>query len=161
MDSIPAVEDLNPADYMTAVCTSGAVELRMNKCVMNKFGFSLKDLYINGPTKTDDFENLASSVDNTCRGMLGFDNGPEYVFKIDRTLSDCKTETGSDDDGKATYKNAVQGFSGTTNDVISRKKEVFIEFGCKFDVDLTVSTNIGKVGTHSYEVELEAGEGNY
>ena len=146
---------------MTAVCTSGAVELRMNKCVMNKFGFSLKDLYINGPTKTDDFENLASSVDNTCRGMLGFDNGPEYVFKINRTLSDCKTETGTDADGKATYKNAVQGFSGTTNDVISRKKEVFIEFGCKFEVDLTVSTNIGKVGTHSYEVELEAGEGNY
>ena len=161
LDSIPAVEDLNPADYMTAVCTSGAVELRMNKCVMNKFGFSLKDLYINGPTKTDDFENLASSVDNTCRGMLGFDNGPEYVFKIDRTLSDCKTETGTDADGKATYKNAVQGFSGTINDVISRKKEVFIEFGCKFEVDLTVSTNIGKVGTHSYEVELEAGEGNY
>ena len=93
--------------------------------------------------------------------MLGFDNGPEYVFKIDRTLSDCKTETGTDADGKATYKNAVQGFSGTTNSVISRKKEVFIEFGCKFDVDLTVSTNIGKVGTHSYEVELEAGEGNF
>merc|ERR1712048_551784 len=161
LDSMPARADLNPADYMQAVCKSDSIELRMNKCVMNKFGFSLKDLYINGPTKVTTFDDLETSANNNCRGMLGFDNGPEYVFKIDRTFSDCKTEKGTDADGKATYKNAVQGFSGVNTGIITRRKEIFVEFGCAFEVDLTVSANIGQVGSQSYVVNLETATGNF
>jgi hypothetical protein len=160
MTEVPDIKSMNPADYMTAVCSAGAVELRMNKCVINAYGFTLKDLYINGPTKSEDFTSLDSSTHNSCRGKLAFDNGPEYVFKIDRTLTDCATDKGSEE-GFAVYKNAVQGFAGVDNGVISRRKQVFIEFGCKFEVDLTVSANIGTVNSKSYEVQLEAGTGNF
>jgi len=146
---------------MTAICKSDSIELRMNKCVINKFGFTLKDLYINGPAKTSTFDDLETSVNNNCRGALGFDNGPEYVFKIDRSFSDCKTEKGTDEDGLATYKNAIQGFSGVNTGMITRRKELFIEFGCKFEVDLTVSARIGEVGSQSYVVNLDTAQGNF
>jgi len=161
LDSMPHKNDITPADYMQAVCKSDSIELRMNKCVINKFGFNLKDLYINGPTKTSTFDDLETSANNDCRGMLAFDNGPEYVFKIDRSFSDCKTEKGTTADGKATYKNAIQGFSGINTGIITRRKELFVEFGCEFEVDLTVSANIGQVGSQSYVVNLETATGNF
>ena len=161
MDSLPARSEINPADYMNAICKSDSIELRMNKCVINKFGFTLKDLYINGPAKTSTFDDLETSVNNNCRGALAFDNGPEYVFKIDRSFSDCKTESGTDEEGLATYKNAIQGFSGVNTGLITRRKELFIEFGCKFEVDLTVSARIGEVGSQSYVVNLDTAQGNF
>merc|ERR1711935_1083410 len=124
---MPHKNTLEPADYIMAGCNSDSIELRMNK-----------------------------AVHNSCRGALAFDNGPEYVFKIDRSFSDCRTEKGTDEtSGKATYKNAIQGFSGINTGIITRRKEIFVEFGCEFEVDLTVSTNIGQVGAQSYVVNLE------
>merc|ERR1711892_1253199 len=161
-ENMPHKNTLEPADYIMAVCNSDSIELRMNKCVINKFGFTLKDLYINGPTKTDNFDDLETSVHNSCRGALAFDNGPEYVFKIDRSFSDCRTEKGTDEtSGKATYKNAIQGFSGINTGIITRRKEIFVEFGCEFEVDLTVSINIGQVGAQSYVVNLETATGSF
>merc|ERR1712062_13082 len=145
---------------MGSICTPSSIEVRMNKCVMNAYGFRLEELYINGPNPTDDFSNLGSSTDNNCRGQLGYDNGPEYVFKIDRTLGDCGTAVGKDG-VYATYNNAIQGYFGINNAVVSRKITTFIEFGCKFEVDLTLSTNIGTVTSTKIEVELDAGIGEF
>ena len=52
------------------------------------------------------------------------------------------------------YKNAVQGVVGINNGVITRSKKFYIEYGCKFPVDLTLSAKLGQVGTQSYEVDL-------
>jgi len=160
LDSMPDKNSINPAQYMTASCSADRIELRMNKCMVNKFGFTLNDLYINGPSKTDTFDDLDISQQNTCRGRLAYDNGPEYVFTIDRTLSDCKTQKGVLN-GQATYINAVQGFSGFDVGQITRRRDVLINFGCKFDVDLTVSTNLGSVSSQHYDVTLETGQGNF
>ena len=84
------------------------------------------------------------------------------MFKTDRSFSNCKTEKGTDETtGKATYKNAIQGFSGINTGIITRRKEIFVEFGCEFEVDLTVSTNTGQVGSQSYVVNLETATGNF
>merc|ERR1719383_719328 len=153
LDSMPDKDALHATSYMTATCTPNSMELRVNKCVINKFGFTLIDLYINGPTKTDNFDDLETSVQNTCRGQLAFDNGPEYVFKIDRTLSDCRTQKGIMN-GEATYVNAIQGVSGHTIGQITRQKDILINFGCKFALDMTLSVGLGNVAAQSYQAQL-------
>ena len=87
---------------------------------MNKFGFKLADVFIHGKHRTNDFTNLDSSVKNSCRGAIEYDMGPEYVFKIDRSFSDCNTHV-VHNDTHATYENAIQGTIGKSHSIISRK----------------------------------------
>ena len=70
-------------------CDATSLELRANKCAMNKYGFSLEELFLHGPNRLS--SNEIDGLTDPCRGELAFVNGPEYVFKIDRTLSDCNT----------------------------------------------------------------------
>ena len=89
--------------------------------------FSLTELFLHGPDRltahevgdlllasaaTEDEEGSGSSENdsaedglkateiNDCRGEIAFDNGPEYVFKIDRRLSDCNTQMEASDGNK-------------------------------------------------------------
>ena len=120
MESVPNPTEINPADYILATCDGSGMEMRINKCILNRFGFRLADLYIHGPDKTEDFEELAVSADNNCRGALEYNNGPEYVFRIDRAMSDCNTRV-TNNGTHATYDNAIQGSGGVNTGVISRK----------------------------------------
>ena len=119
MDSVPSAQNINPGDYITAKCDGSSMEIRINKCIMNEFGFRLADLYLHGKDATENFTELETSVDNTCRGVIQYDMGPEYVFKIDRTFSDCKTAVVYNET-HASYENAIQGSYGQNNGVISR-----------------------------------------
>ena len=147
LDSID-LNSLKATDFMSTICTEQNIEVRVNKCVMNKLGLTLNDLYINGPEKTDDYSDLETSLNNNCRGQLSFLNGPEYAFKLDRTFSDCKTQKGTEGN-MATYKNAIQASADVVdaNGINSRKRDLFLEFGCKFEADLTQATNIGELGS--------------
>lgn len=120
MESVPNPTEINPADYISATCDGSGMEMRINKCILNRFGFRLADLYIHGPDKTEDFAELAVSADNNCRGALEYNNGPEYVFRIDRAMSDCNTRV-TNNGTHATYDNAIQGSGGVNTGVISRK----------------------------------------
>jgi len=120
MSSVPEMRDIDPADYITATCDSSGMEVRINKCILNQFGFSLSDLYINGPEKTDHFSSLESSKDNHCRGRMEYGNGPEYAFRIDRTFSDCATKI-ENNGTHAIYDNAIQGSIGHNLGLITRK----------------------------------------
>ena len=139
---------LKATDFMSTVCTERFIDVRVNKCVMNKLGLTLNDLYVNGPDQTTNFTNLETSLNNNCRGQLSFLNGPEYTFKIDRTFSDCKTQKGTVN-GMATYKNSIQAVADVVdgNGVNSRRREFYLEFGCKFESDLTQAANIGELGS--------------
>ena len=147
LDSID-LNSLNATDYMSTFCNEQIIEVRVNKCVMNKLGLTLNDLYINGPDKTNDYSNLETSLNNNCRGQLSYLNGPEYAFKIDRTFSDCKTQKGTEGN-MATYKNSIQASAAIfdANGINSRKQELYLEFGCKFEADLTQATNLGELGS--------------
>ena len=123
MDSVPRVNNLNAKEYLSVQCDAGSLEIRVNKCAMNKYGFSLTELFLHGPDRLsanevgdlllassqaeDEEESDSSIVDglkatdlNDCRGEIAFDNGPEYVFKIDRRLSDCNTKMEASDGNK-------------------------------------------------------------
>ena len=76
-------------DFLSVTCDETSLELRANKCAMNKYGFSLEELFVHGPDKLT--SNEIDALTDPCRGELVFYNGPEYVFKIDRTSSDCNT----------------------------------------------------------------------
>ena len=86
---IPLANLKTNKDFLSVTCDAAQLELRANKCAMNKYGFSLEELFLHGPDKLS--SNEIDALTDPCRGQLGFDNGPEYVFKIDRTLSDCNT----------------------------------------------------------------------
>ena len=145
-EELPALSQLNPADYMAvSVCTAEKVEFRANKCVLNKAGFYLNDLYVNGTTRAEtEFEHVVVS----CRGKLAYDNGkfnqlihilkitnkgPEYVFTIDRQVSECAASIVQGADGQQWWQNAVQGFVVLERDSdgnVSRKRQTLIKFGC-------------------------------
>lgn len=124
MTTVPDTNDIDPADYITASCDGMGLEVRINRCVLNQFGFKLKDLFINGPEENGDFSALSSSADNNCRGHLEYQYGPEYVFRIDRTFSDCATSV-TNNGTHAIYDNAIQGSTGINNGVINRKVCLF------------------------------------
>jgi len=150
------LNSIKATDFMTTTCTEDKIELRVNKCVMNKLGLFLKDLYVDGPEATSDFTNLDTSVQNSCQGQLSFESGPEYLFSVDRSSSDCKTQKGSEG-GKATYKNAIHATLDLpdANGENTRRKELHLQFGCKFDVDLTKAANLGKLGAQSFVDQAE------
>ena len=121
MDSVPDRDSLDLSKFVHTTCDYTGLEVRLNKCVVNKIGFKLDDLYMVGPDRTADFTNVDSRL-NKCRGALAYDNGPEYVFKLNREFSDCGTI--ADINGHdITYRNAIQGrleFGGS-NSVIFRQ----------------------------------------
>lgn len=133
MSSVPDPKEIDPADYITATCSPAGMQVEISKCVLNQFGFNLKDIYIHGPQQTSDFTTLASSADNNCRGSLEYHHGPEYVFGIDRSFSDCATQI-TNNGTHATYENAIQGSIGVINGLITRqvRQTMFLKFDKNF-----------------------------
>lgn len=119
MESIPSLSEVDPTNYIFAECNARGFKVRVNKCIVNKSGFTLNNLYINGPTITEDFQTLKTTNDNSCRGGILYDNGPEYVFSIDRNFADCATQVQSNAT-HVTYHNAIQGLTGKSSSLISR-----------------------------------------
>ena len=116
---------------ITATCDGSFMEIRINKCIMNSFGFKLSDVYLHGKDLTDDFTNLDNSVDNSCRGHIEYDMGPEYVFKIDRNFGDCKTSV-LHNATHAYYQNAIQGSTGEDDgEIITRKVSFMSNRHCR------------------------------
>ena len=108
--NMPKTWDINPENFVSSECDATGMQIRMNKCVINRFGFKLKDLFLNGPITSSNFENLDSSDKNSCRGRIAYENGPEYIFRIDRQFSDCNTMV-KNDGTHVTYENALQSKS--------------------------------------------------
>ena len=134
MAAIPDLSTLTREDYINELtCTKDKIEIRLNKCLLNKAGLHLKELYLNGPEiDFDTFDSLGSSSTNNCRGKLSYANGPEYVFTISSaadsgSLTDCKTLF---DAGAKTYKNAVQGFVDVSDERTTKRSKFMIDFTC-------------------------------
>ena len=135
MAAIPDLSTLTREDYINELtCTKDKIEIRLNKCLLNKAGLHLKELYLNGPDiDFDTFDSLGSSSTNNCRGKLSYANGPEYVFTISSTLddsgslTDCKTLF---DAQAKTYKNAVQGFVDVSDERTTKRSKFMIDFTC-------------------------------
>ena len=104
--------DLN--DYFIIECSPTGLELAVSKCLLNKSNFFLSNLVIN--SQPGDLE----SPDNNCLGELQYANGPQYVFKIQNSFSDCNTVV-THNNTHIVYENAIQGKVGSgSNSIISR-----------------------------------------
>ena len=162
MEAVPNPKDVNPEDYIYSTCDGSGLEVRLNKCIANRFGFKLADLYIHGPNEVDDFSALAVSSDNNCRGTLEYGNGPEYTFRIDRAFSDCNTKI-VNNGTHATYENAIQGDTGrgSHDTAVTRQRDFFASFGCTFKIDLKMSMNLGVMNTQSMTIDLETSYGEF
>jgi hypothetical protein len=107
MDSVPETSGIIPVNHMSATCDSQFLTLRINKCVMNKFGFKLAQLYI-GSYEKSAFDSLVSANNPACRGRIGYEDGPEYVFKIDRSKDECNLVSEVTTKTHVMYKSGIQ-----------------------------------------------------
>ena len=56
---------------------------------------------------------------------------------------------------KITFRNALQGKTGSVFGAISREKTAFVEFACEFKLDLSLSLGVGSPGMNAKTVKLE------
>ena len=152
---VPRRNQIIPEDHMTYECDEEGMKVTINKCMMNKLGFKLSDLALNGLDRNYDGP-LRISAHNSCRGRLDYQSGTDYVFQI-RGSSDCGMEK-EVTDGKITYKNAISGSIGIDNGVITRKRTTFIQFECSFATDIRASVGIGEIARENHEIILAGKE---
>ena len=153
LDAMPGKKDIQVFDHVDLFCDPNGFRIKIDKCVMHKFGFSLSDLFMNGVDRDYDGP-LRTSGQNTCRGRLDYEDGTDYVFAV-TGLEDCGTVVTTN----ATHinvANAIQGSSGVNNEMITRKRNVFIDFGCAYLKNLQVSSvSIGHVVSKPVKINLE------
>lgn len=142
LTSIPLYSTISPSDYTTGSCSASHMEIRIDKCIANYFGFMLTDLFVNGPAKTDQFSNLQTTLTNRCRGELVYDNGPEYVFRLENTLNDCGSVVHKNSTA-IVYTNAVQGqvSLGHSTATIFRNRQFYVAMGCTVELNVTASNS--------------------
>ena len=79
-----------------------------------------------------DIQNDLTS-DRNCRGRVGYERGPEYVFRVDRTRSDCLAELTTGADGQIWWQNALQGFVALDRDEqtgeVIKRRQILLKFG--------------------------------
>ena len=125
-----APEDIKPADHISVYCTADLIEVRMAECLIEKFEFTISDLFINGPNKVHNFEDLQTSEENNCQGAFADDGNLKHVFRITQSLSDCKTVVSETAPGITTYENAIQGSKVIDNGRIKYHLDLFVPFKC-------------------------------
>ena len=157
MDTLPDVRNLRPADFMSYSCSAGVFEARVNKCVMNKFDLMLKDLYIAGPEKPSNFSETTDAVTASCRGALDFNMGPEYIFRVDRSVHDCNTDVNVNADGSITYKNGLTAYKTIADGEITKAWKAFMDYECTFELDLSASANINSGNAQKTSVTKDSG----
>ena len=152
-DSMPSKRDIAVFDHLHLECSSSGFKVTADKCVMNKFGFKLKDLFLNGIDRDYDGD-IRISGENTCRGRLDYETGTDYVFEV-VGLVDCGTKVTSNDT-HVNVENAIQGEVGEDTLTITRKKRVFIDFGCAYAKEVQVSSvSVGHVQSKTIAIDLE------
>ena len=158
LDAMPRSHLLDPAQYVQHSCGPSGMAVKINKCVMHKFGFRLEDLAINGIDPEYDGPLKSSDV-NTCLGKLDYSDGSDYTF-IMIGADDCgtvKTFT----DTHVTYENAVRGTFGIETNTITRTINMMAKFSCTFETSIEISALIGNVGTKHVELNLDEVAGEF
>lgn len=85
----------------------------------------LSQLYLAGTTKAD-YQTLVHTANPHCRGRLGYQDGPEYVFEVDRTKEGCGTVV-SNNATHVMYKNGLQGFLPISNQTYTKSVSVNVQ----------------------------------
>ena len=118
---------------------------------MNKLGFKLENLFLNGADKHYSGP-IRDSDKNSCLGRLDYETGTNYVFAVSG-LTDCGTRS-TTNSTHIVIENAIQGEAGRTNGVITRKLRTWVDFSCAYAKEVQVSTAVGHVQTKQISIDL-------
>lgn len=137
-------------DSMT-ICDPTQLQLTVHACAFENARFNdPADAFMAGP----DFQNFVASevnATNTCQPTFADDH---YYFSILDTIEDCGT-TVDYNTSHVTYSNAVQSTIGSENTIISRVRNMKINFSCVFDLEMTLSVdNAIKPRVEHFEVDM-------
>jgi len=87
-----------------------------------------------GPDFTD-MPTIDQNATNQCVPTI---DGDYYIFSITDDIEDCGTSV-TNNGTHVTYENAVQSTVGTENSIISRIRNMKINFSCFFELEMTLS----------------------
>ena len=122
-------------DDATPSCSPTEFKLEVNKCAFENARFNNpENAYLAGPDFVD-MPEIDVNATNQCVPVLDGDN---YVFTITENIEDCGTSV-NNNGTHVTYENAVQSTIGTDNAIISRKRNMKINFSCFFELEMTLS----------------------
>ena len=138
----------------TVTCDAGGMTVAINKCAFDNMGnLDVAEAFMNGPSSAGADTNDGGDA---CKGVL---TGDDYVFTS--VLGTCGNAV-SNNGTHMSYVNAVQAQQGTSNDVITRKRTLMIDFGCDFALDhiLTLTEGFSPTITN-IEVDMGTEEGEF
>lgn len=129
---------------------------RVNACAFENARFTdPAAAYMAGPDFVD-MPVIDVSATNQCIPTL---DGDDYVFSIMDDIEDCGTAV-TNNGTHVTYENAVQSTIGTENVIISRKRNMKINFSCFFELEMTLSVaDAIKPRIQHFEVDVGTTEG--
>jgi len=138
----------------TVTCDAGGMTVAINKCAFDNMGnLDVAEAFMNGPSSAGADTNDGGDA---CKGVL---TGDDYVFTS--MLGTCGNAV-NNNGTHMSYVNAVQAQQGTSNDVITRKRTLMIDFGCDFALDhiLTLEEGFSPTITN-IEVDMGTEEGEF
>lgn len=137
-------------------CSPTEFKLSVNKCAFENARFNNpENAYLAGPDFVD-MPEIDANATNQCVPVLDGDN---YIFTITDDIEDCGTSV-NNNGTHVTYENAVQSTIGTDNDIISRKRNMKINFSCFFELEMTLSVaDAIKPRIQHFEVDVGITEG--
>jgi alpha-tectorin len=138
----------------TVTCDAGGMTVSISKCAFDNMGnLDVAEAFMNGPSSKGADTNDGG---DDCKGTLTGDN---YVFNS--VLGTCGNDV-QNNGTHMSYLNAVQAEQGTSNDVITRKRTLMIDFGCEFALDhvLTLADGFSPTITN-IEVDMGTEEGKF
>ena len=141
LESIPDMSTLTRDNFITGLtCSPEKIEIRLSKCLINKLGLKLEDLYLNGPEIDFDFSNLGSSPTNTCRGQLPMPTGQSMSSPLPGTSTSARRS-------RLETASRMRSKDSSTSKLKEQPKrsKFLIDFTC--DALITTSENSSNNGT--------------
>jgi len=161
--TLQEVQNLDLASHVDITCNQNNIEVKLDQCVVEATRFQLSDLYLNGVVEAEtDISSLDTSGNNDCVGQVQTDNsGPYLTFNINTPLSECNSNIISNGTHHL-YQNAVQGWQGNSNAIISRVRKMFLQFECAYPATAEASASFAvNASLTTLQYTLDQEEGTY
>jgi len=158
--TLAEVQALDLADHVDITCNQNQIQVLLDQCVIEASRFQISELWLNGVVEAN-ANSFDTSVDNDCVGQIVNSNGPFMQFDINTPLSECNSNLVSNGTHHI-YQNAVQGWQGATNSIISRTRKMFLQFECVYPATVQASASFAvNASLTTLQYTLDQEEGTY
>jgi len=130
-DGVGSCDGISFSDSTTS-CSATSMSLMIPTCAFSNARLTTpSSAYIAGPTKA------AKLADPACVGSYDALND-EYIFAVSGDLDNCNSQR-TVNATHVVYKNAAQMSAGRANSMISRERDMLVDFECAFELKLSLS----------------------